>query len=135
MCYDMCVSGYTCSFWTVIFIEYFTVLMFMVAAIIVLKIMAFWKIFEKAGQKGWYSLIPFYDSYKMFEIVFGNGWDFLLMFVPFVNFIAGIVLSYQLGKVFGRSTGFCLGLVFFPYIFSLILGFGDSEYVGLNEKM
>ena len=71
----------------------------------------------------------------MFEIVFGNGWYFLLMFVPFINFIAGIVLSYQLGKVFGRSTGFCLGLVFFPYIFSLILGFGDSEYVGLNEKM
>ncbi len=128
-------TGYADGFWIAFLLQYLFTISFIVVAIIALKIIAFWKIFEKADQKGWYSVIPLYNSYKIFEIVFGTGWYFLLLFIPFIGWITGIVLTYQLGKAFGKSTAFCLGLVFFPYIFCLILGFGDSKYIGLNENV
>ena len=50
--------------------------------IAVLMIVAMWKIFEKAGEPGWASLVPFYNSYELFKISWGNGWYFLLSVVP-----------------------------------------------------
>lgn len=36
-----------------------------------------WKIFVKAGKPGWYSAVPFLNTYKMAEITFGNGYGYL----------------------------------------------------------
>lgn len=71
-------------------------------AVIALSIVALWKMFEKAGEPGWASLIPFYNAYVLFKISWGNGWFFLLSVVPailyevvyigfFANFITGMV--------------------------------------------
>ncbi len=40
----------------------------LVIAYFVLKIVANWKIFEKAGQPGWASIVPFYSNYIEFNI-------------------------------------------------------------------
>ena len=50
----------------------------LVVAYFVLKIVANWKIFEKAGQPGWASIVPFYSNYIEFNIYWGNGWLFLI---------------------------------------------------------
>lgn len=50
----------------------------LVIAYFVLKIVANWKIFEKAGQPGWASIVPFYSNYIEFNIYWGNGWLFLI---------------------------------------------------------
>lgn len=42
--------------------------------------------------------------------------------------IISIMQNYRLSKVFGHGIGFTLGLIFFPFIFQLILGFGNSKY-------
>ncbi len=39
----------------------------LVIAYFVLKIVADWKIFEKAGQPGWASIVPFYSNYIEFN--------------------------------------------------------------------
>lgn len=104
-----------------------------VLAFIVILIAAQWKIFEKAGVEGWKALIPFYNSYCLCEIVFGNGIFFLGLMIPYVNIAFGIFLAYKLGKAYGKETGFILGLIFLPFIFLLILGFDDSEYLGPQE--
>ena len=39
----------------------------LVVAYFVLKIVANWKIFEKAGQPGWASIVPFYSNYIEFN--------------------------------------------------------------------
>ena len=53
---------------------------------VVLKVVAGWRIFAKAGQPGWASIVPFYNSYIEFKIYWGNGWLFL---VPLVLSVAG----------------------------------------------
>ena len=38
-----------------------------ILAFFVLNIVAGWKIFEKAGQPGWASIVPFYNSYIRYK--------------------------------------------------------------------
>ena len=99
-------------------------------AISVLTLVAMWKLFVKAGRAGWKCLIPFYNTYCLYDIAWGNGWLFLLMFVPCVNVVVGIMMLFKLAKAFGQGTGFGFGLLFLNTIFILILGFGSAEYVG-----
>ena len=99
-------------------------------AVTVLTLVAMWKIFVKAGKAGWKCLIPFYNTYCLYDIAWGNGWLFLLMFVPCVNIVVWIMMIFKLSKAFGQGTGFGFGLLFLNTIFILILGFGSAEYVG-----
>ncbi|MDY2698498.1 MAG: DUF5684 domain-containing protein [Lachnospiraceae bacterium] len=96
----------------------------------VLTIIAMWKIFKKAGKPGWASIIPFYNTYCLFDLAWGNGWLFLLSLVPCVNIVVMIMLYFKLAKAFGKGTAFGFGLLFLNTIFFLILGFGNAEYVG-----
>lgn len=99
--------------------------------VVVLSIVAYWKIFTKAGEAGWKSLIPFYSSYILFKIAGRNGWGFLLLFVPIVNVVVMLMVSIDLAKHFGKDTLFgVVGLFLFSIIGYLILGFGEAKYVG-----
>ncbi|MDD5822866.1 MAG: DUF5684 domain-containing protein [Firmicutes bacterium] len=106
----------------------FTVILELV--ILAVVILAAWKLFTKAGEPGWVSLIPFYNTYTLFKISMGNGWFFILLFLPLVNVIAGFLLAINLARCFGKSVGYAAGLFFFPYIFMILLGFGDAQYLG-----
>ena len=99
-------------------------------AFTVLMIAACWKIFTKAGQPGWASIIPIYNWYILCKIVGRPGWWVILLLIPFVNFIVGIVLCIDLAKSFGKGVGFGIGLVLLSVIFFPILGFGSAQYQG-----
>ena len=101
----------------------------------IISIIANWKIFTKAGEKGWKCLIPIYNTVVLFKIA---GISPLLIFVyfasiiPFVGWIAvlgvTIYLMHNLAKAFGKDAGFTVGLVLLNTIFTLILAFDKSEY-------
>ena len=95
-----------------------------------LVIVAMWKVFTKAGQPGWASIIPIYNLYIWCKIVGRSGWWVLLMLIPFVNFIIMIILCIDLAKSFGKGAGFGLGIALLGIIFLPILGFGSAEYQG-----
>ncbi len=97
---------------------------------IVFSILINWKIFEKAGFAGWKCLIPFYNNYCLADMVFHSGIMFLLLFIPGVNIIFALILTFKMAGVFGKGAGFGLGLIFLPIIFMPILAFGKAEYVG-----
>ena len=99
--------------------------------IVIIMLAAMWKVFVKAGEHGWAIFVPFYGNYCQFRMAFGNGWLFLLMFLPLVNFVVSIMLYFKLAKAFGKGTGFGFGLLFLPFVFIPILGFGDAEYEGV----
>ncbi len=99
-------------------------------ALAIVMLVAMWKMFVKAGKPGWACIVPFYSQYCLFDIAMGNGWLFLLSFVPCVNFVMAILCYFRLAKAFGRGTGFGFGLVFLTPIFMMILGFGKDEYIG-----
>lgn len=102
-------------------------------AIGVIGIIAQWKLFTKAGKAGWISLIPLWNMYTLFEISGMSGWMFLLLCVPFLNFVMLILLWVKIAQAFGKSGLFAVGLIFLCPIFILILAFGNSTYV-LNRN-
>jgi len=106
------------------------VMMFVYLALIIVMIIAYWKIFTKAGEAGWKSIIPIYNVIILLKIVGRPWWWLILMLIPFVNFIILIIVMNDLSKSFGHGLGFTLGLIFLSLIFYLILGFGGSKYVG-----
>jgi len=108
-------------------------LMIFALIIAILTIVGYWKIFSKAGEPGWAAIIPFYNQYVLAKITFGNGWLFLLLIIPFVNFIFMIAMMYKLSKSFGHGIGYCIGLIFLPFIFNLIIAFDNSEYLGVQK--
>jgi Family of unknown function (DUF5684) len=95
-----------------------------------LLIVAMWKVFTKAGQPGWASIIPIYNIYIWCKIVGRPWWWILLMLIPFVNFIICIILCIDLAKSFGKGVGFGIGLALLGIIFFPILGFGSAQYQG-----
>lgn len=91
----------------------------------------------KLVKPGWASLIPIYNIVVMYQIVGLNPLLIILLFIPFINVIAAIVLSIiqciRLSKAFGKGVGFTFGLIFLSPIFLLILGFGNDKYIGFEQ--
>ncbi len=129
---------------------------FVIAMIVllVLQIVAYWKIFEKAGEEGWKALIPVYADYILYKI----AWDTkpfwiliglsvltsILSAIPVVGMVFGFIISIllviievlcyvKMSKAFGHGRGFAIGLILLNPIFIMILGFEDSEYLGPQE--
>ena len=102
-------------------------------AFTVFYVIAYWKVFVKAGMPGWASIIPFYNLYIMLKIAGKPGWWLLLYFIPLVNIAVGIVVALNMAKVFGRSQMFGIFVLWlFSPIGYLILAFGNSQYVGVK---
>ena len=91
-------------------------------------IVGMWKVFTKAGQPGWASIIPIYNVYILLLIVDKPWWWLILMLIPIVNIVMWIIVSLALAQKFGQGTGFAIGLILLPFIFIPILGFSDMKY-------
>ena len=124
----------------------------------IVRFIANWKIFTKAGEAGWKSIIPFYNQYITFNLCWDTKFFWISLIVLFLSgffsslstMIAGvgllfslissacsiaaavitIIMLVKLADCFGKGKGFAVGLVLLEPIFRLILGFGSAEYVG-----
>jgi hypothetical protein len=99
-------------------------------AIGLLIVASVWKVFVKAGQPGWASIVPIYNIIVLLNIVGKPLWWIILFIIPLANIYAAFVVSIDLAKSFGKSTGFGLGLFFLGIFFFPVLGFGTARYVG-----
>jgi len=113
------------SIWGFLFTGAFLFLWF---AYVVLLLAAGWKMYEKAGQKGWVAVIPFVNFFGLLKIIHKPWWWFILLFIPFVNLVVWILMYSALSKAFGRGLGMTLVLIFLTPIGYLVLGFGDDRY-------
>lgn len=104
----------------------------MVAAVFTMICM--WKIFTKAGKKGWAVFIPVYNIIVMLEIAELPMWYLVLLLVPFANIYAMFKIYIEIAHKFGKSTGFGVGMVFLSIIFVPMLAFGKAEYKGNNSN-
>ena len=87
-----------------------------------------WRVFTKAGQPGWASIIPIYNGIVLLQIAGKPVWWILLYFIPFVNIVIACIVMHNISKNFGHDIGFTLGLIFLGGIFFPILAWGDSQY-------
>ncbi len=122
--------------------------------LLVVQIVACWKVFEKAGEPGWKAIIPVYSEYVLYKI----AWDvkpfwiligaavvnMLLCWIPVVGTIIGFIVGslaiiievscyVKLSKAFGHGGWFAVGLLLLSPVFIMILGFENSEYLGPQE--
>jgi hypothetical protein len=98
------------------------------SAVIIFLIAAIWKVFTKAGQPGWASIIPIYNWIVLCKIVGRPAWWVLLLLICFPIFY--IILCIDLAKSFGKGGGFAVGLILLSVVFFPILGFGGAQYQG-----
>ena len=98
----------------------------------VIMIVALWKVFTKAGKPGWASIVPIYNSWVLFEIGGQNGAYIFFSLIPCVGPIIFLVYEIkamlEIAKRFGKTTGFGVLMIFFPYIAFLILAFSNASY-------
>lgn len=85
-----------------------------------------WRIFAKAGRRGWHALVPIYNWWTMLELSGLPGW---LSLVPVVNFFAlAVLVPLSIARRFGRSDAFAIGLLVAGWLFFPVLAFGRSRY-------
>ena len=41
-------------------------------AVMIVSLVGLWKVFVKAGKPGWGAIVPFYNTYCLFEMSFGD---------------------------------------------------------------
>jgi hypothetical protein len=112
-----------------------------------------WRIFGKAGQRGWQSIVPVYNIFVTFRIADLPMWQaaaLLMMLVAravirnTIGFSGGFVIvsfallaasaglffmaSMGLASKFGKGTGFAVGMTVVPFVFYPILAFGSASY-------
>lgn len=106
-----------------------------IIALMVFSCICMWKIFEKAGIEGWKSLIPLYSTYLLFKLSWGEGWFFLLLYVPIANWVVLLIVSLKIAQSFGQETIFGVGLFFLAPVFYGILAFNSKMvYCGVAEE-
>lgn len=103
-------------------------------ALLVLIIAAHWRLNEKAGQPGWACIVPIYNVIVWLKIAQKPGWWLLLLLIPLVNLVIAFVVWIDIAKLFGKDSGFGIGLTLLGFIFLPILAFGPSEYLPLAEQ-
>lgn len=92
------------------------------------RIVSLWFIFAKAGEEGWKSIIPFYNSYMQFKIAGkSNLWPGYLVAMILMSFM--MILGYLfifIGVLDEEWIGIigigviCFVLTLIPYIVSLV---------------
>lgn len=133
-------------------------MMVVVIALIIFGIVCMWRIFEKAGEAGWKSLIPIYNAVVFYRIAWtakvvlymilggvlvsvlsglaisGNsgamgGIAGFLMIAFYISlFVVSIITMVKLARRFGKGGGFAVGLILLSIVFLAILAFDSSVY-------
>ena len=99
-------------------------------AVIILCIAGMWKAFAKAGKPGWAAIVPIYNYIVMLEIAGKPVWWIILMLIPIVNIVVILIMLHAFAAAYGKGVGFLLGMIFLPFIFWPMLGFGSAQYQG-----
>ena len=102
----------------------------LVIAVCVAMIAGMWKVFVKAGQPGWGCLVPIYNVILLLGMAGKPTWWIVLFLIPLVSLIAAVLVSIEIAKRFGQSTGYGIGLALLPMFFYPMLGFGSAQFQG-----
>lgn len=75
-------------------------------ALLVLVIIGAWKMFEKAGEAGWKSLVPVYNSYLLYRMAW-SGRAFLYEVVCAIVMLSGVIgtIHASIAVAFGTGSG------------------------------
>ena len=58
--------------------------------LLVVSLAANWRVYQKMGRQGWEGIIPFYNIYVQFEVLYGQGAKMFLLLIPFYGIYIAI---------------------------------------------
>ena len=122
-----------------------------------MQILGYYKLFDKAGESAWRCFIPILNEYTETKIAWSGSvyWKILALalgsavFSYLIGvtsglaqtgcllamglcFAGGVILnikrSYRLAQAFGKGKGYAAGILIFPPLFHMLLGFGNAQY-------
>ena len=94
----------------------------------ILSMTGLWGIFEKAGEKGWKILIPFYNWYIWLQIIRKPIWWYIFLLIPFINVFVILLMIVEILKCFNKHGLLDQALgVLFPFFYLPWLSFSSSE--------
>ncbi|MEI8202968.1 MAG: S26 family signal peptidase [Bacteroidota bacterium] len=94
-----------------------------------------WKIFEKAGYKGWMALVPFYNLYIWLRIIKKKFWWYVFLLIPFINVFVILLMVVELAKCFKKYGLLAQALsALFPFIYLPYLGLSKNETLLYPDK-
>lgn len=77
----------------------------------ILSLVGSWMVYKKMGRQGWEGIVPIYNTYVLCQELYGNGWKFLLLLIPFYNIYFGIKMMIDLAKALiwarASASAFC----------------------------
>lgn len=85
----------------------------------IVEVIACWKIFPKAGEESWKSLIPIYNNYLLFKIAGMKSWFWWMLGIAFVS---GLIVSAAGFEPNAIRTNSFVGLNLFGAIVYLVTG-------------
>ncbi len=115
-------------------------------ALVVFNIVGKWKLYEKAGRKGWESIVPFYNDWVYVEMAGLNSWYFLFLIAGSLSVVfniddnisiyngtfriialAGLFFcNYNISKKLHKDTVFAVLMTLFSFIIIPLIGFSDK---------
>jgi hypothetical protein len=99
-------------------------------AVGILMIASMWVLFTKANEPGWAAIVPIYNIIVLLKIAGKPVWWIVLFLIPFVSFIAAILVYISFAKSYGKSAGYGIGMILLPFVFFPMLAFSDAKYQG-----
>ena len=94
-----------------------------------------WRVFQKMGRRGWEGIIPGYNFYILFDMLYQNGWKVFMLLIPIYNIILLIRLHMDLAERFNKSRGFGVGMALLAPVFYCIVGFGSAKYLDGSQAV
>ncbi len=92
----------------------------------IVSIVSLWKIFEKEGIPSYYSLIPFLNIYKYFQICKLPFWT---IFVPLVNVVTLYCSSFVITRKYRLKKWQSILAILFPFVFLPYIAFSDKKNI------
>lgn len=96
------------------------------------QVVGFWLLFEKAGEKGWKAVVPFYGVIVALKLIDRPWWWIFYLMIPVIGQVIGLFVYADIYKAYGKNqlvelvVGAILPFLYVPYI-----GFDKSvRYVG-----
>ena len=104
----------------------------------ILMVIAGWKIFAKAGEKGWKSLIPLYNTYIFYKIVGMKKWFWAILISSFaISFLTSLMGQGTQLQTMDFSTGagafagiLTIAFAIFALVVSIIYAMRTSKAFG-----
>lgn len=96
------------------------------AVLVTFAVIVQWKIFTKAGEPGWASLVPVYNAMVLARIC---GRQEIFGLVYMIPCVGPFIVPFDVAAAFGKDTGFAIGLLLLGIVFFPILAFGSAEHV------